>query len=168
LVSELPLAALGRIDSLEAGLRVERALGWLATDPPALDDDLTLRETQLEATKRALGGSVDPGAKSALDLNWAEKQFAREPELEPEALYHRRWALTGARFHTRAASGRNTRRRRVFTRRCTLSSATASRVMRLTSSWPSHAGCPKAARARRFTISAAAIARSSARKSPRP
>jgi RNA polymerase sigma-70 factor (ECF subfamily) len=82
------------ISSLGAALSVERALGWLAAEPPALAEGLTLRETQLEATKRELGGSMKAEATSALDLVWAENHFAREPALESEALYHRRWALT--------------------------------------------------------------------------
>jgi hypothetical protein len=72
--SYLLLRSVG-IDSLEAGLRVERALGWLAAEPPALAEGLTLRETRLEATKRALGGSVELDARSALDLRRAERQF---------------------------------------------------------------------------------------------
>lgn len=71
---------------------------WVGPEPPRLDDagSLSMREWAIAR----VGNLAERGVKLlgvppiGLDAEWAEDRYAREPEGDPDAIFHRRWALT--------------------------------------------------------------------------
>ena len=93
-----------------AGLPAEKAAiateacftRWRDKEPPAATDEGSprLRQWLLARLRVLASAGVKPLPDPALRLSrsWAEEQFAKEPERDPDAVFERRWALTMLEF----------------------------------------------------------------------
>lgn len=93
-----------------AGLPAEKAAiateasftRWRDTEPPTRADEGAerMREWMLARLRVLASAGVKPLPDPVLKLSrsWAEEQFAKEPERDPDALFQRRWALMVLEF----------------------------------------------------------------------
>ncbi|MEO7319490.1 MAG: serine/threonine-protein kinase, partial [Chthoniobacteraceae bacterium] len=79
---------------------------WIRSEPPMVDDSgagLMREWLQVHLVELvAKGWELDAEPAIAIQPEWAELRYAEEPEGEPDAVFHRRWALTVLEFSMEA------------------------------------------------------------------
>ena len=71
---------------------------WLTTDPPRPQDAGVARLREWLPARLASIATHDAPPAFAIDAARAEERYAQEPDGEPDAIFHRRWALTVLEF----------------------------------------------------------------------